>query len=83
MLTTVALLIIGIFVAPLLPAVGAYLPVFGISCEFIAMVVFSAAALTFRGKTDALFGMEWRRIKRLVAIGTNWLPDFHSLGLQL
>jgi hypothetical protein len=82
MLRTIMPLISGIVFPPLFPAVGAHLPVFGIFCDFFAMVVSSATALTFRVKANALIGMEGRRVKGFVAVRANWLPGIHSFGLR-
>ena len=74
---TVAGLIVRIAFTPLLAAVSTGLAIFRISGHLVAMIIRSPTALAFGRKAYFLVRVEWRGIKRLVAIGANRFPGFH------
>lgn len=85
MILPVLALVIGIFGAPLVPAVLAYLAVFRIGVLFSAMIIIPSAPLAVGRQTDALVQMKDRWQEGLTAIRTECGAGYHfgDPGLEM
>ena len=70
MLRAIFLVVSGMSLAPFLLAVACDLPVFGISLQFLAVILGAALTLTRRLAADKLLRTIDRRQKRTLAVGT-------------